>query len=159
VNGDGEIHIEGIGVVPTVKVPVNEETLFGDGDPILEAAIAHLDESTAVAVEEGGEIAVGDTVTGQLAPNSRVRYSLPVSEGDNISIFLRDETGQFDTYLRLYDSDGNLLAENDDSEPGTTVNSALEELIVPQDMTLVIEAATFEDSGEGEYTLEVVANE
>jgi C-terminal processing protease CtpA/Prc len=159
VNGDGEIHIEGIGVVPTVKVPVNEETLFGDGDPILKAAIAHLDESTAVAVEEGGEIAVGDTVTGQLAPNSRVRYSLPVSEGDNISIFLRDETGQFDTYLRLYDSDGNLLAENDDSEPGTTVNSALEELIVPQDMTLVIEAATFEDSGEGEYTLEVVANE
>ncbi len=40
---DGEIHIEGKGVEPTVRVPVSEETLFGDGDPVLDAAIAHLD--------------------------------------------------------------------------------------------------------------------
>jgi len=159
VNDDGEIHIEGTGVVPTVQVPVNEETLFGEGDPVLEAAIAHLDEATAMTIEDGGEIAVGESVTGQLAPNSRVQYTLSVSQGDNISIFLSDETGQFDTYLRLYDPDGNLLAENDDIEPGAVVNSSLEELVVPEDMTLIVEVATFEDSGEGEYTLEVVANE
>jgi C-terminal processing protease CtpA/Prc len=159
VDANGDIHIEGTGVKPTVQVPVTEETVFTDGDPILEAAIVHLDESTAVTIEDGGEISVGDSVTGQLAPSSRVQYTLEVSGGDTISIFLRDETGQFDTYLRLYDSDGNLLAENDDSEAGTTVNSSLEELAVPEDMTLIVEVATFEDSGEGEYTLEVVANE
>jgi C-terminal processing protease CtpA/Prc len=41
---DGEIHIEGKGVQPTVQVPVTEETLFSDGDPILEAAVEWLDE-------------------------------------------------------------------------------------------------------------------
>ncbi len=40
---DGNIIIEGVGVPPTVKVPVDEDTLFAEGDPILEAAIAHLD--------------------------------------------------------------------------------------------------------------------
>ncbi|MEJ2747172.1 MAG: S41 family peptidase, partial [Anaerolineae bacterium] len=44
VDNEGNIHIEGIGVVPTVRVPVNEDTLFSAGDPILEAAIAYLDE-------------------------------------------------------------------------------------------------------------------
>jgi C-terminal processing protease CtpA/Prc len=43
VDNDGNIHIEGIGVVPTVQVPVNEDTLFSAGDPILDAAIDYLD--------------------------------------------------------------------------------------------------------------------
>lgn len=47
VDMNGDIHIEGKGVVPTVKVPVDEETLFSDGDPILEAAIDYLDKATA----------------------------------------------------------------------------------------------------------------
>ena len=158
VNDEGEIHIEGIGVVPTVKVPVTEETLFSEGDPVLEAAIAHLDSATALNIEDGGAIAIGDSITGELAPNTRVQYTLEVSQGDNISIFLRDETGQFDTYLRLYDDEGNLLAENDDIEPGQIVNSSLEELVVPEDMTLIVEVATFEDASEGQFTLEIVAN-
>ncbi|MCB0139504.1 MAG: hypothetical protein KDE50_06295, partial [Caldilineaceae bacterium] len=43
VDMNGQIHIEGQGVAPTVRVPVTEETLLGDGDPVLEAAIAYLD--------------------------------------------------------------------------------------------------------------------
>ncbi len=39
VDADGNIHIEGKGVVPTVRVPVTEETLFAEGDPVLDAAI------------------------------------------------------------------------------------------------------------------------
>ena len=39
---NGNIIIEGVGVVPDVVVPVNEETLFSLGDPILEAAIIEL---------------------------------------------------------------------------------------------------------------------
>jgi C-terminal processing protease CtpA/Prc len=41
VNPEGEIHIEGSGVVPTVKVPVTAETLQRESnqeDVILEAA-------------------------------------------------------------------------------------------------------------------------
>lgn len=47
VDMNGDIHIEGKGVAPTVKVPVDEETLFSDGDPILEAAIDYLDKATS----------------------------------------------------------------------------------------------------------------
>ncbi len=43
VDPDGNIHIEGIGVAPTIQVPINEETLFSTGDPVLEAAIEHLE--------------------------------------------------------------------------------------------------------------------
>ena len=43
VDADHNIHLEGIGVVPTLRVPVTEATLFSDGDPVLEAAIAWLE--------------------------------------------------------------------------------------------------------------------
>lgn len=38
----GNILIEGMGMAPTVRVPVNEETVFAPGDVLLDAAVAHL---------------------------------------------------------------------------------------------------------------------
>lgn len=51
---EGNIHIEGIGVQPTVRVPVTEETLFAEGDVLLEAAVEHLNEVVAGAESDGG---------------------------------------------------------------------------------------------------------
>jgi len=45
IDAKGNIVIEGKGVAPTVKVPVDEETLFAEGDPILDAAVAYLDKA------------------------------------------------------------------------------------------------------------------
>ena len=45
VDANGDIHIEDSGVAPTVHVPVTEATLFVEGDPILEAAINHLNNT------------------------------------------------------------------------------------------------------------------
>jgi C-terminal processing protease CtpA/Prc len=45
VNAEGEIHIEGTGVEPEVVVPLTEENLFSEGDPVLEAAIEVLNEA------------------------------------------------------------------------------------------------------------------
>jgi C-terminal processing protease CtpA/Prc len=42
VDMNGNIHIEGIGIIPTLRVPVTAETLFAE-DALLDAAIAHLD--------------------------------------------------------------------------------------------------------------------
>lgn len=42
VDTEGNIHIEGKGVVPTVKVPVTEENILAAGDPVLETAIDYL---------------------------------------------------------------------------------------------------------------------
>src|SRR5690606_5364098 len=54
LNADGDIRIEGIGVVPDVFVPVTEETLFYDGDVILDTAIGVLDEALNAEIVDGG---------------------------------------------------------------------------------------------------------
>lgn len=160
VDMNGEIHIEGKGVPPTVEVPVTEETLLTDGDPILDAAVAYLDESTFVEIIDGGEIAIGDEVSGEIAANSRIHYTIDVSAGDVINIYLGDDSGELDTVLALLDTGGNVLLANDDAlgedgTPGDSLNSALEELEIPVDLTLIIEVATVNDESAGAYTLRV----
>ncbi|MCB0063341.1 MAG: PDZ domain-containing protein [Caldilineaceae bacterium] len=159
VDMNGDIHIEGKGVPPTVDVPVNEETLFSDGDPILEAAIAYLDGETNVEISDAGAIAIGETITNVIASAERVQYTLEVSEGDVISIYLGDEAGELDTILSILDTAGNTLLANDDADVAdgeeATVNSAIVDLEIPADLTLILEVATQGDDGEGTYTLRV----
>ena len=46
LGADGEVVVEGTGIAPTVKVPVDEETLFSATDVLQDAALAYLDEAT-----------------------------------------------------------------------------------------------------------------
>ncbi len=46
VGADNQIHIEGKGVAPTIRVPVTEETLLYEGDVLLETAESHLRRQT-----------------------------------------------------------------------------------------------------------------
>jgi len=159
VGADNEIHIEGTGVVPTVQVPVNEETLFSEGDPVLEAAVEYLDSATALGIVEGGEVAIGDSVTGTIEVNQVVRYTMSAAEGDAFSIYVGDETGEFDTVLRVYAEDGETLyAENDDFD-ANTYNSGLEGLVGDTDEIIVIEVATYSNASAGTYILRIVAGE
>jgi C-terminal processing protease CtpA/Prc len=155
VDGNGEIHIEGKGVQPNIVVALNEETLFSEGDPILEAGISYLDEATAIELIDGGSLTIGESKSGQLTSGQRVRYSLTVDEGDKVSIFLEDPNGQLDTILALYDEGDHLLLSNDNLAENT-LNSALEELEIPRNMGLIVEIATVNDIGEGLYTLNIV---
>lgn len=154
VDMDGNIIIEGKGVVPTVKVPVDSETLLSKGDPVLDAAIQYLNGASRVPVKDAGKIAVGDSVDGTLAAENRTHYDLDVKQGDKIDIRLTDATGKLDTILRVYDTDGNLLLEQDDGADGGP-NAEITALDIPADMTLVIEAATAHDALAGDYTLAV----
>ena len=45
IDAKGNIIIEGTGVAPTVKVPVDEKTLFAADDPILKAAVDYLNKA------------------------------------------------------------------------------------------------------------------
>lgn len=156
VGADNEIHIEGTGVVPTVKVPVNEETLFSEGDPILEAAQTYLDEATAAEIVDGGVINIGDMVTGTLAENQRIRYSLTISANDFFTVRLGDESQQLDTYLRIYlEGEEEPVIENDDGETNAP-NSEIPEIQGDKDETVIIEVATFEDASAGDFILEIV---
>ncbi len=159
VDANGNIIIEGTGVVPTVKVPVDEETLFSDGDPVLDAAVGYLDDATAIDVVDGGTIAVGDTVTGDIAVRQRVQYTLTFDQDQTIDILLTDADQTLDTHLRIYDDTGSvLLIDNDDADAGTGVNppnSALTQLDVPAGLTVILEVGTYEDASAGSYTLQV----
>ncbi len=153
VDADGEIHIEGIGVVPTVLVPITTETLLADEDDdvLLDAAVAHLDSLLSVETIDGGEIAIGDVVEGTLAAQTVVQYTLPLSAGDVISIFARSE--EIDTYLALYlDGDSPIMTDDDSYE----TDAALEELEVPSDLQLIVEVSSALGDEEGTYTLEIV---
>lgn len=44
VDNEGNIHLEGIGVIPDIRVPVTLETLFANGDVILDTAVLYLNE-------------------------------------------------------------------------------------------------------------------
>ena len=153
VDADGEIHIEGKGVPPSVQVTITEENLLADEDEdvLLDAAIAHLDSLLAVETIDGGEISIGETITGTLASRSVVQYTLSLSAGDLISIFARSE--DFDTFLALYLNGDSPIMTDDDSYD---TDAALEELEVPSDLQLVVEVSSALGDEAGTYTLEVV---
>ena len=176
VDPEGNIHIEGIGVVPDVLVPVTEEVLFGGLDAVLETAVAILDgriivERDTPATEEpewvfdlplpenvsyGGLIAVGESVTGTLETGTRIWYAVSAREGDLLSLYLNSLTLSYDPFLRLYDGEGNPLLENDDLN-NKSLDAGLEKLEIPLDLILLIEVAAFDDGKGGEFVL-IVAN-
>lgn len=154
VNAEGEIHIEGKGVAPTVQVPVTAETLLSEGDPVLDAAVAWLDAELEATINDAGPIAVGDTVSGEIVEGERFQYTLEVEQGQVLDVALTDPTGELDTILRFYTEDGVLAMEIDDAEDGS-LNSILQELEIPADLTLIVEVATVNDAYSGEYTLSI----
>lgn len=94
-----------------------------------------------------GAIGAGSTVNGELTALNANRWTFQGSSGEVVSIAMRSTA--FDTYLELYDPDGNLLAFNDDAE-GT--DSSLN-LTLEASGTYTIRARSFANAGSGEYTL------
>jgi hypothetical protein len=65
-------------------------------------------------------------------------------------------SSQFNTYLRLHDGQGKLLDKNDDIVPGVNLNSRL--VFTPaQDGTYRLVATSFQQSGQGDYTLTITS--
>lgn len=142
VDPDGDIHIEGIGIVPNLRVPVTESAALGQGDPVLETAISFLS-----GYVEGGTVALGDEISSALAADTKIRYVLALSEGDVVSIVLQGST---DMILSFYDEQGNLLGTREGRQ------ASLEELEIPFDLTLIIEVAAVEGAGADEFTLRIL---
>ena len=158
VNADGEIHIEGVGVVPTVRVPVDENTLFATDDVILQAAVDYLTGVSTVDVEvlDGGEIVLGEPVEGDLLPGVRVVFTFTAPEkAITVDIVVGDSANLLDTVLRIYSADGELLAENDDLEPGRTIGSGFLGAQLDPNEVILLEVGGYEDAEEGTFTLSI----
>lgn len=165
VDANGEIHIEGRGVVPTVRVPVTEETLFSAGDVVLSTAVSLLNDTTLtppnqIEAVDMGEIAIGDIITGELEFGQRLAYTLPVTAGQILTILVEaTPTSDLDSVLRLYDATtGELLLENDDLNL-RTFNAGIEEFEITTDTTLRLEIGGYDDNSAGEFTLSIISVE
>ncbi len=92
-------------------------------------------------------IQYGDSVRGKITdPDQGVLYTFDAKKGDNITISLNSD--QVDVYLRLGDSKGNLLEENDDISK-TNVSARIE-YTIPQNGQYIIAALAYDN---GPYTL------
>jgi C-terminal processing protease CtpA/Prc len=155
---EGEINIEGLGIAPTIRVPVTEETLFAENDVILDAALSHLDQQTrGFGSSDGGPVELDQTVDGALTLGQRVRYTLDVAQGEGFSIYAYG-TGDNPPpiILRIYvpgvDEPGFETGPN--AGPGD--DTAVEQLQARQAITLILEIATQDDAGSGDYQLRLI---
>ncbi|MDJ0820525.1 MAG: M10 family metallopeptidase C-terminal domain-containing protein, partial [Paracoccaceae bacterium] len=124
----------------------------------------HTADQTYAALSEGADapdglsttytMSPGDTFDGTLtSAGDRDWVAISLTAGDTYTIAL-DGVTLLDPYLRLYDSTGTLVAFNDDSNPGVTLNSELQ-FTASTTGTYYISAGAFNDNSIGTYTISV----
>ncbi|MFN8371333.1 MAG: pre-peptidase C-terminal domain-containing protein [Anaerolineae bacterium] len=140
---------------------IEDFELPADGSYTLQVYSAEEDESGAYAVSleaqearvaEGDnadiDLEYGDEVEDRLRSNRTDEWTFFGETGDIVTIALHSE--DFDTYLILYDADGNEIARNDDYNG---LNSQINEIMLPDDGIYTIEARGYSSSASGDYTL------
>ncbi len=162
LDADHNIHVEAQGVAPTVRVPVTLETLTSEGDPLLEAAEAHLTDVILGELIDGGELSLGVgssevQANGSVGQEQRVRYRVTLPANRTVSVYLRGADDTVDTVLGIYDGEGaRLLGENDDADDETR-SSAWEELAIgAQSGVFVFEVRVKNTNDVQAFTLRVV---
>ena len=165
LDADERIHVEAQGVAPTVRVPVTLQTLTSDGDPLLEAAEAHLTDVILGELIDGGELSLGVGSTevqanGMVGPEQRVRYRVTLPANRTVSVFLSGADDTVDTVLGIYDREGSqLLGENDDADEDTR-SSAWTDLSIGENAgVFLFEVRVKNTSDVQAFTLKVVGVE
>jgi hypothetical protein len=162
VDEDGNILIEGQGVLPDIVLPVDEDTLgltdivYINNDPILDAAVNFLSGGAGRETIEAGEIGYDEEITGSLDHGQHIRYNFVVeADAEPVGVYVLSD---MDTYLRIYDETGaNLLAENDNF--AGTQNSGFSGISLDREVTIIFEVSGANDSESGDYTLIVTTGE
>ena len=147
LNADGDIRFEGIGVEPTIVVPVTEETLFYEGDILLDTAVDFLNGATTAEVESGGEIALGDSVEGSFEAGERVQYEFTASEDITVNFIVTNDEGTEFTQ-RVY------VVGNEDPAINVDQNE-LEGIDIPADLPLILEIGSVGDEEAASFTFSV----
>jgi C-terminal processing protease CtpA/Prc len=155
---NGKIHIEGIGVAPTIRVPVNQDTLFAPEDVVLSRAVAYLSGETELEFVNGGLIGLGQTVNGSIAVQSRVYYVFAPSTDLTVDIVVSDPTGTLPLGLAVFTlDDGALVDYSEGQDSLNQANAALRGLRLQANVNYVIEISTSLDRSTGDYTLSITA--
>ncbi|MBW4437898.1 MAG: SH3 domain-containing protein [Pleurocapsa minor GSE-CHR-MK-17-07R] len=115
-------------------------------------------ESNASVITMSGVISVGDSIEGEIAEGERRQYILTADSDMTVNIAITDPTGDFDSFLRVYNDRGDLIDQNDDIERGQ-LNSLLEGFELAAGATIIIEVGAYEDASAGSFTLSVLPAE
>lgn len=102
-------------------------------------------------------IQYGDTVTGSISNEAPIQeYQFAGTAGDVITISMEAVEGsELDSYLRLLNSNDEVVAENDDAAD-VTINAAISDFTLPVDDTYLIQASRYGLEGgisEGDFQL------
>ena len=96
------------------------------------------------------QIAYGETVTGSLDDDAPFqRYRFDAQAGDVITLDMQNTGGKLDPLVRLWDGNGELVAEDDDG--GVGGNALIDKLEITQAGPYVTQAGRY--SGNGSYSL------
>lgn len=153
LDADGNIHIEGIGVQPTVRVPLTEETVFSQRDVLLDESIAFLDtEQDRFDIVRSGLIGFDNPRQAQISSGERLHFTLNASEGQVVNISVREIGEPLDLIVRLY------VPGNTEPIAQAGIGGGVPEITdvdIPFDVTVIIEVGTANDSLSGEFELTV----
>lgn len=103
-------------------------------------------------VVEGRVLEAGTSQEGELAEGERQTHLFQGVEGQRVLVGLSALEGSWDTYLRVYDPGGGLVAENDDGGEGL---NSLVVLLVAETGRHRAEVGSFNDRAGGKYRLSV----
>lgn len=126
---------------------------------VLSACILSSSDDKA-SLGNGGTITVGQTVTGTITEkNYGWQYTLTLTEQKSITIKMDATSGDLDPYLELKDSNGTLLAWDDDS--GWSVNAEIRRTLQAGTYTIIAQAYEGEEIGPeevGNFSLTVIGD-
>jgi hypothetical protein len=101
-------------------------------------------ERIGVSFADGSGLRYGDTVINQITDiNPRFYYTFRAERGDIISIRMERTSGDLDPTLQLVNSDGIVLAENDELEGSGSLDAAIVGHVVEEDGIYIIIATRY----------------
>jgi hypothetical protein len=130
-------------------------TRFGQALGVTEGTFALTLERVGVVSEAGAYLDYGDSVVGIVnRQNPSVTYIFEAERGDIVNIDMQRISGNLDSYLKVTNTDGRVVTENDDKEGG--LDAGIENLLILDPGQYTIVASRFgEDAGttEGSFVL------
>lgn len=113
-----------------------------------------------ISLIEAGDVEVGTPIDGIVEIGERATYTLSLDEDAILDLAVRSPLDSgLDPYLRVYDAESELVAENDEeSFEDDALDAALTELELPAG-EYIVEAGSFNDSSAAGYTLTIETSE
>ena len=111
-------------------------------------------QASALAAQ-GGPLQIGGVAVDSLMPGATHRYQLTAPGLTLLSLHLAALDDELDPVLRVVDSGGGLIADNDDYDYPRSRDAVIQALLLPKFDNYVIEVSAFGEGG-GSYRLDVL---